>query len=38
MELFRASVIWPRVLADLVADVAAYGRRAVSPGARASAV
>jgi hypothetical protein len=33
MELFRASVIWPRVLADLVADVAAYGRRYVADAA-----
>lgn len=24
MELFRASVVWPRILADLKADVAAY--------------
>ncbi|MCW3003210.1 MAG: hypothetical protein JWQ20_2508 [Conexibacter sp.] len=28
MELFRASAVWPRVLADLAADVAAYGRPA----------
>jgi hypothetical protein len=28
MELYRASVVWPRVLADLAADVAAYGRPA----------
>jgi hypothetical protein len=28
MEMFRASAIWPRVLADLAADVAAYGRTA----------
>jgi hypothetical protein len=26
MELYRASVVWPRILADLRADVAAYGR------------
>jgi hypothetical protein len=26
MEQFRASVIWPRILADLKADIAAYGR------------
>jgi hypothetical protein len=26
MEQFRASVIWPRILADLKLDVAAYGR------------
>jgi hypothetical protein len=27
-EMFRASATWPRVLADLAADVAAYGRPA----------
>lgn len=26
MEAFRASVMWPRILADLRADLAAYGR------------
>jgi hypothetical protein len=28
MEAFRASVVWPRILADLKADVAAYGAAA----------
>ncbi|HMJ36440.1 MAG TPA: hypothetical protein VK501_21230 [Baekduia sp.] len=36
MELFRASAIWPRVLADLAADVAAYGRGATAAAAAAA--